>query len=229
MSEPEAGDDFAVWVEHHGRATGSVTVGATLHANRETILGHWRATVYELLEATHRLVAGGRVPNWPAEHVNAIRAEVLAYRAEQAEGDRAAPAGDFAPDCPACGGSGIATVPHRRCVWQRRIVMHPEVGMVVTAGVLCDRDGCEAGRIARDKEGQRKDDKFRRATLSQAERFHGCDLVELLRAHEREQARLSRRDGPGLLGGDGWAALLAGIKARVAATNQPPADDADAA
>ena len=189
------GDWFGWWVSVYVKATGAgADVAALLVENEGVILSRWHATREELDECADRLIAGGRVPRWPNEHTNALHAELVRLREERASEGRAAPPGDFPPDCDACGGSGLATVPVRACVWQGRLILHPELKRVLTGAVLCDRHGCEAGRVARERESARKDNKPRRPTLARAERAAGCDLVRLLRDHERQEAERSRRE-----------------------------------
>jgi hypothetical protein len=62
---------------------------------------------------------------------------------------------------------------------------------------------------ARELESARKDNKPRRAALSACERAAGCDLVKLLRDHERAQAAEARRTLPP---DTAWADLVASIQ-----------------
>ncbi len=185
-------DWFDGWVELHCEATAAgVDAARALLANRSLILGAaWHANQSELGEVTARLVAGCRVPKFANEHTDAIGKELVRLREERSHDNRAAPAGDFAADCPACGGSGLAVIPVRSCVWDRRLVL--QHGRIITGAVLCDRPGCEAGRITREKETALADGR-RRPTLSACERLMGCDLVALLREYERDMAAKARR------------------------------------
>lgn len=194
-------DWFPEWAQNHCTATGAdAATMRMLLVNREAFVDRWHATPLELGEVTIRLVERGLVPKFANEHSDAIGLELVRLREESAE-RAVSRAGDFAPDCPACSGSGVATIPHPRCVLKGTLVLHPDQRAVVTVGVLCDREGCEAGRVAREKEGQRKDDRPRRPTLSQAERHHGCDLVAMLREHEASAAHLARKGEPRDLAG----------------------------
>ena len=77
-------DQYALWTSAHILATGASEsqLQPLLAANRDTFakLG---ATYVELCECTQRLFEDGRVPNWPAEHANALVNELKALRAEQ--------------------------------------------------------------------------------------------------------------------------------------------------
>lgn len=222
-------DWFPEWVQNHCTATGAdAKAHAALLANREAFVDRWHATPIELGEVTVRLVERGRVPKFANEHSDAVGRELNELRVERAACAVDRP-GDFAPDCPACGGSGIATVPHPLCVLRTgsadwKVRPHPEQRKVVVVGVLCDRPGCEAGRVARGKESQGggkggADERPRRPLLSQAERHHGCDLVALLRDHERDSARLAR-DGKAR-DVDGMPNLAASIGLRVPLPTPP--------
>lgn len=202
------------WVRLHCVATAADASAAKALLSepvRFVLLAHGGATAEELGEVTVRLVASG-VPKFANEHSDAVGRELNELRVERARGNVSHAPGDDPPDCPACGGTGFAVVPVRKCVWQGRLVLHPDSRRVVTGAVLCDRPGCEAGRVARQKELALPAER-RRATLDRAERAAGCDLVALLRAWEREQARLARGDGPGEFAADLRHALAA-VRAR---------------
>jgi hypothetical protein len=221
-----ADDDwFSGWVKLHVQATGAdaVTVRVLL-ANRLLILDPpWSATQAELGECTARLVRECRTPKFPNEHTDAVGKELARLREERRQallGPPLAAPGDFAPDCPACGGSGLATIPVRACVWDGRLVLHPTLRRVLTGAVLCDRPGCAAGERAQAAEGLRKlDDRLpRRPRLSQCERaVGGIDLPELLREEERRRAEEARRQGFGGPLGANLAEVLAARGIRRAA------------
>lgn len=197
-------DWFKGWVKLHVQATGADAATArALLANRAIILDPpWSATQAELGEITARLVRERRVPKFANEHTDAIGNELRGVRSE-ARPATLPPPGDFAPDCPACGGSGLATIPIRACVMGGRIVLNPKTQRVDTGAVLCDRPGCLPGQRAVDDEGRRPLDerKPRRPKLSQCERaVGGIDLPQLLREYEHETARRARKGGePGPL------------------------------
>lgn len=202
-------DWFDEWVETYIQTTGAdARTREALLTARAVITGPvWHATLGELGECVVRLISGMRVPKFPNEHTDAIGLELMRLREERSKKNRAAPAGDFPDDCQACGGSGLAVIPIKACVWERRIVLVS--GRVITGAVLCDRPGCKAGMIAREKEQARSDNRPNRPTLSQAEKHHGCDLVQLLRDYEREQARRARGGGDSVAGFPELAAILA--------------------
>jgi len=212
-----SGDWFDVWAEQHCEATAAgAEAYRAIVANREIITGPaWATDRAELEEVTLRLVREMRVPKFANEHTDAIGLELIRLREERklaALGPPVAPAGDFAPDCPACGGSGLAVIPLRVCVWDGRLVLHPALKRVVTGAVICDRDGCPAGDRVLASEGLRKlDDRTpRRPRLSQCEReVGGVDLPRLLRDYEHAEAETARRQGFGGPLGANLAAVLA--------------------
>lgn len=210
---------YVEWAELHCQATGAdnAALRALLSEPvRAVLVTQGSATPEELGQVTVRLLARHDTPRFANEHSDAVGAELVRLREERRAAllpGPVAPAGDFAPDCDACGGSGLVSVPVRACVWQGRLVLHPDVRMVVTGAVLCDRPGCVAGAAARERERHRTDNKPRRPTLAQVSRVLGCDPVALLRGYEREQAGRARRSGP--RGSDDWTRLVARIRARV--------------
>jgi hypothetical protein len=211
-------DWFDEWVILYCEATAAGgEVAAALLANRAVILDPpWSATQAELGEITARLVRECRVPKFPNEHTDAIGNELRAVRDERRHA--AIPPvghapGDFAPDCPACGGSGLAVVPLRACVLDGRVVLNPRTGRVDTGAVLCDRPGCLAGERVQADEGLRKldDRRPRRPRLSQCERaVGGRDLPAMLREYERAAAVAARKGEPA-------GPLLPNIEAALAA------------
>lgn len=186
---------FDWWVSVYVKETGSpAEVADLLVENQEVILGHWRATRAELDECADRLIRDGRVPRWLNEHTNALHRELKALREEAARVARAA--APVPADCPACGGSGLAVVPLRACVWEGRLVLHPDFRRVVTGAVVCDRPGCVAGERQQLAERCRKTDRPR-PTLSAQERLCRADLVRLLAGFDRDRARRARGSGSG--------------------------------
>lgn len=210
---------YVEWAELHCQATGAdnAALRALLSEPvRAVLVAQGGATAEELGSVTVRLLARHDTPKFANEHADAVGAELVRLREERRVAllpGPVAPAGDFAPDCDACGGSGMAVVPVRACVFERRLVLHPELKMVVTGAVLCDRPGCEAGEAARQRERHRTDNKPRRPALSRVSGALGCDPVALLRGYEREEAGRARRSGP--RGADDWTRLVARIRARV--------------
>jgi hypothetical protein len=212
----DAEDWFAGWVKLHCVATGADAAAArTLLANRDLMTGHWRATAAELGEVTTRLVAGMRVPKFANEHTDAVGGELHHLRQERASLARPAPPGDFPPACRACGGSGLATVPlvdprrpSRSFVEGRRLVLAMGYKAVPTMAAVCDEPGCVAGPRVKGRGMY---------VLSWLNAHYGCDLVGLLREHERGQARAARtrpafRDGSGGV----WDDLVASLRAKAA-------------
>jgi len=191
-------DWYAEWVRLHCQATGAdaAAARALLSEIVRAVLLNGGTTSEELGEVTARLVTRHETPKFANEHADAVGLELVRLREERRvatlPGPAAAP-GNFAPDCPACGGSGLVVVPHARCVWQGRLVVHPDQGKLVTGAALCDGPGCAAGEVARTKERARVDNPPRRPTLSQVRRHHGCDVLAMLRQHERDQAAAARR------------------------------------
>ena len=213
-----AEDWYAGWVRNHVTATGADAAAARALLSdvvRTVLVTNGKATPGELGEVTVRLIARRDTPKFANEHSDAVGAELVRLRAERrlaAAGPPVATNGDFAPDCPACGGSGLAVVPVRACVWERRLVLHPQLKRIVTGAVLCDR--CPAGEAAITKERHRTDKKDRRPTLTQVARVLGCDPVALLRAFEREQAEYARRELAGSRDGEAWSRLVASLVAK---------------
>lgn len=198
-------DWFLEWVRIHCLATGAgPDAAATIAANREALVDRWGATALELGEVTTRLVARRSTPKFPSEHCDAVGRELNELRVERAKDAQAARRDAPPPGCPACGGEGVVTIPHRSCVWERRIVVPKGSRGPASVAAICDRRGCEAGRAyqSRDKSGVLR--------LSTAERFHGCDLVALWRAFERQQLEAARTlpdfGPPG--SGEAWAELV---------------------
>lgn len=176
-------DWYGWWVAVYVKATGSgPEVAGVLVENREVFLERWAATREELEECSDRLVVNGRVPRWPNEHTNALHGELVRLREERAGASRPFAPGDFPPaDCPACGGYGYATVPHKHCMDRGEYVPAKLSGRRMTQAVVCD---CPAGRAARDGSGL--------PTLSRVNAYHRCDMVAVLRAWERKQAAEAR-------------------------------------
>lgn len=210
------------WVKAHCTATGgdARTRDALLSPLvRDVLLDSGRTTPGELGEVTVRLLARHETPQFPAQHADAIGNELVRLR-EERRAVVVPPPGDFAPDCPACGGSGLAVIPVRACVLRGTLILHPEHKRVVTVAVLCDRPGCLPGQRAVDDEGRRPLDerKPRRVKLSQCERAAGgVDLPQLLREYEHETARRARKGGePGPLTPNLDAVLDAAKHRRVA-------------
>ncbi len=160
------GDDRAMWFQDgaalYCRATGAnamvqnVVVGAKFQLVTEL-----RATPAELGEVVSRLISGARVPQFPNEVTNAIVTELRDLREQRAR--RARPdAADAqhaprAASCLLCGDTGLVTVPHRWCIWDRRISCGRRTQNQFRYGaVLCDRPGCEPGQRARDDESRRE-------------------------------------------------------------------------
>jgi hypothetical protein len=213
MDEDE--DWFAGWVKLHCVSTAAGPDAArALLANRDNFVDLWRATPGELGEVTFRLRGSFRTPKFASDHADAVGLELVRLREERALAGRVAPNGDFAPSCEACGGSGLATIPVRACVWEGRLVLHREYGKVLTGAVLCDRPGCLAGQAAREKESAAKG-RPPRPTLSACCRQAGCDLVALLRGHERDLARRARESGAS--GAEDWGRTLASVEAKARA------------
>lgn len=208
-------DWFDGWVDLHCQATGANAAARdAILANRDNFVDRWNSTAAELGEVTARLVGSLRTPKFPNEHCDAVGRELVALRAELADRARKAARGfdDGPPACDACGGDGLVSVPHPRCVSNGRMIRDPETGAYLTGSVLCDRPHCDAGRLARDRETSRRDDKPRRLTLGALQhRLGGCDLVAMLRDHEREQARLARETHPRPGGFPSIAAALRGV------------------
>ena len=210
---------YVEWAELHCQATGAdnAALRALLSEPvRAVLVAQGGATAEELGAVTVRLLARHDTPRFASEHGDAVGAELVRLREDRRLAllpGPVAPAGDFAPDCDDCGGSGLVVVPVRACVFERRLVLHPELRRILTGAVLCDRPGCVAGEAVRERERHRLDKKPRRPTLAQVSRVLGCDPVALLRGYEREQAERARRSGP--RGSDDWTRLVARIRARV--------------
>ncbi len=195
--------DFTSWVEFHRVCTGAgVEAVETLIANRPIFDDPWRTNLTELKLVTQSLVAHGRIPNWPNEHLKLVGTELLFLR-ESHRRDLPKPA---ATDCPLCSGFGLVPVPMPRCVWDGRLVtyMRDEVdyGYVATCFVTCD--DCPAGREARNLEQRRiadaseaeKRKRGRMPTMAEYTRnIGGADGVALLREHNEWLARQSRPKG----------------------------------
>lgn len=74
-------ESFTEWVEIACTVLGSGDrFRETLLANADVFIDDWHATLPELGDCLHRLVAEGRVPKWPNQLTNAIRAELMAIR-----------------------------------------------------------------------------------------------------------------------------------------------------
>ena len=204
MPTPQDAGWFREWAELHAYSTGAPPNAPDLFAaEADTFLGAWKATRAELGEATARL-ASRPPPRTARDAVDAVGRELNELRVERA-GDAQADRRDAPPPgCPACGGEGVVTIPHRSCVWERRIVVPKGSRGPASVAAICDRRGCEAGRAyqSRDKSGLLR--------LSTAERFHGCDLVAMWRAFERQQLEAARAlpdfGPPGA--GEAWAELV---------------------
>lgn len=212
-------DWYTEWVQLHVQATGAdaAAVRALLSPPvHEVLVGTAGATAEELGTVTVRLIARHETPKFPSEHADAVGKELERLRAERrAEMLPEAPAapGDFAPDCDACHGSGLATVPDPRCLWHGRVVLARSSRTYMTTAVLCDRPACRAGEAARQREAARMDDRPARPTLRAFARIHGVDdPVALHRGYEREQARTARRRYAA--GHDEWLLLVASIQKR---------------
>jgi hypothetical protein len=218
-------DWYTEWVRDHCTATGADASAARALLSefvRGVLLDSGRTTPGELGEVTVRLLARRETPKFANEHSDAVGRELVRLREERRIallGPPVAAAGDFAPDCPACGGSGLAVIPVRACVWDGRLVLHPDLKRVVTGAVICDRPGCPAGERVWQAEGLRKLDERspRRPKLSQCERaVGGIDLPALVRDHERERAAAARVGMPPRPATPNLAAILAGVTLRAA-------------
>lgn len=77
--------DFLQWVKAHVTTTGAESVRLTelLMANRHIICNQWNADFADLCICTDRLVDGGRVPEFPNQHTNALHRELIALRSER--------------------------------------------------------------------------------------------------------------------------------------------------
>jgi len=205
--------DFADWVTFHTNSTGaSERVRLTVTANRQVFTGDWGATLAELCEVTGRLVKGKRLPKFPELHPTAIGDELIAIRTEIASAARAT--GEGAPSCPDCAGSGLVVVPHPKCVWRGRLVIDRLTRKVLTTSAVCCRPECAAGvRIANEEEARPHGK--RRPLLKDCNRSAGCDLVELLRKYDSQEAERTRRElGPGPIAG-----LVGGMLSRMRAAH----------
>lgn len=211
---------YVEWVELHCEATGAdnTTLKALLSPLVYAVLaGDGGATPEELGQVTVRLLARHETPKFANEHADAVGLELVRLREDRRAALLPAPvaaAGDFAPDCDACGGSGLVVVPVLACVRGGRLYLHRDSGRVVTGAVLCDRTGCSAGFAARERERHRTDSRPRRPTLTQADRVAGCDLLQLHREFERQQAARRASAAPAAAG-EHWAALVAALRSRV--------------
>lgn len=211
-------DEYAVWVAQHVEACGADERAAAAllsDAVREVLCHGGRTTQAELVECTARLIRSRATPKFANEHGDAVGLELVRLREERRAAALPPPVaapGDFAPDCPACGGTGLATVPlvdprrpERDFVAGRRLVLAMGYRTVLAMCCLCDEPGCEAGRLARSRDARRM------YTLSWLNSHYGCDLVRLLREYERERVAWFRGRpdfGPG-------SAVLAGLVARL--------------
>ena len=228
---------YPEWVSRHCDATGADAAAARALLSEpvyEVLVSNGRATPGELGEVTVRLLARHGTPKFANEHADAVGLELVRLREDRRRAALPPPAaapGDAPPDCPACGGSGLATVPLPACVRVERaggadvafIVPHPEYRRVLTGAVLCDRPGCAAGEVVVARERHRADKKPRRPTLTQAERAAGgADLPALLREYERRQAARCRASGPP---DSAWAALVDSLTRKGRASGNPPAGD----
>lgn len=107
--------EFGDWIKVHVQATGADPVRLTdlLWANFEIVEGKWHATFAELCECSERLIEAGKVPQFPAEHTNAILKELRWMREERErlrklEQQREMYAKrDPRCDCPACNGGEV--------------------------------------------------------------------------------------------------------------------------
>lgn len=76
-------EDFALWVDAHVKATGGeARLSDLLWANRHIVDERWHATYAEMCECTQRLIEKCLVPQFAAEHTNALHRELRAIRAE---------------------------------------------------------------------------------------------------------------------------------------------------
>jgi hypothetical protein len=229
-------DWFNEWVGVYCDLTGSGDkVRTVLLANRHTVTAEWRATAAEMGHAAVRLVAGGRVPAFPTEVTNALRAELHALREEAARLPRPDPASQFrlgtapaGPRCRLCGDSGWVTVPVRACVevpadGPPRIVYFPGTRQVPTRAVLCDRPGCDPGAAARAAE-DRSDRKAKRPTLGAYQREFGTVNVPALYEAYEAAVAAACRELPEFDGRAGTGAALGRIKGRAAGRVPPGAD-----
>jgi hypothetical protein len=73
------------WVSNHIAATGgdAERLSEVLWANLEIVTRKWHASYEELCECSERLIEAGRVPQFPAEHTNAIWKELCRIRDER--------------------------------------------------------------------------------------------------------------------------------------------------
>ena len=154
---------YAEWAGLHCDATGADAAAARSLLSDPVyavLVVQGGATPEELGQVTVRLLARHDTPRFASEHADAVGAELVRLREERRLSllpGPVAPAGDFAPDCDDCGGSGLVVVPVRACVFERRLVLHPELRRILTGAVLCDRPGCVAGEAVRERERHRVD------------------------------------------------------------------------
>lgn len=185
---------FNDWIEMYCRSTGAPpNVKDMLLTNESIIVEHWGSTPEELNEITTRLIASGRVPTFANEHISTLGRELMALRGEREKTNQPTP-GDFDDSCSACGGTGLAIVPVRACIWNGKLIVHRALKRVVFGAVICDRPMCNAGQRTRDHEQRRnKNGKAGLARLSQCERdMGGIDLPSMTRDYERDKAQRAR-------------------------------------
>lgn len=191
---PEA---FSQGIDHYARRTVRAPPSPTRSANYGAI--GQTATLRELDEVATRLVASGRVPKWPDEHLRAIVAELDALRAEDAAKRR--PVRDQS-ECVLCGGTGLVIVPHPCCVWRGQIRPYysprtkTRYRSVIPVSVLCC---CPAGDRAKQANRKYAEERNRSALMtidSYTRRIGGHDGIALMREWESRQARLARAAQP---------------------------------
>lgn len=224
-------DWYATWIVGHCTATGTTEPTLTavvlmFQENRELVMRDpWYATEEELGNCTRRIVASCLQLRFANEHLPAVGNELIALRAERqattAQARREVAAGS---DCRLCSNSGWVSVPHPKCVWNGRLMLHPDNNRVCTVAVTCD--DCPAGQSARDGEADRanraRDTKHpRRPTMGEyTRRISGHDGAAMLAAHQREQSADGRKDG---IGSD-WPNLIGNLLRRAKANT--PNDEA---
>ncbi len=192
--EPVDSIGFNYWVAEYCTAAGAAEGTAEMLLSSEEVfrVTH-RVTLEELETIRARLVAAAAVPQFKSEHTNALLRELRALRAERRERRGQVQR----PQCPACGGSGIAIIPIPACVKYGRAVRHQHWGRVITVAALCDRPECAAGADARSKAGT--DARGRKMkSLGEYEDVAGCNLVDVMRQHEQDEAweARGRRERP---------------------------------
>lgn len=196
---------FSGWVELHCIATGADADGkgrtrAAIMENRNIFLVDWKSTSLELGECTARLVRNNKTPKFPNEHCDAIGRELNELRVQRDRGHNEAQAAALRDAanrraCSACDGTGLATIPHPKCLIRGErggwvLATARGNGRVMCCTVPCDRPECVAGDAVRAADKKYRETKERLkgksvATLDDFERHYGVDLVAMWRAFER--------------------------------------------